>query len=174
MIYSVYRYEYGEEIKMFFNRKSNLEKRMSKQRRNWSVLKLCFILIILSAIVLSVCSPLRFDFAGGNHRIIPTAIDTDLWGNYKVYYKTSDFTHNRTEDYYYIDKDQPDLAELASQNILGNKEMVVYYDRYIGWKGFTAPKTSPIIRIETVKSNITPIPKSLIPNQMNKKPMNLL
>lgn len=153
-----------------------LEKRLLKRRRNYGKFMLVSLIIIV-AVIMSVITPLRFDFAGGSHRIVPTAMDTDIWGNYKVYYKTSDFTHNRNEDFYYIDKGDKDLADLTSQNIVNSREMVVYYDRYIGWKGFTAPKTSPIIRIETVKAIIVPNPgnsKSLNLNQIKQKRMNLI
>ena len=33
-----------------------------------------------------------------------------------------------------------------------NKEVIVYYDKYVGWKGFTAPSESPITKIEIVES----------------------
>lgn len=123
-------------------------------------------LLIVIGIVLSVANPFRFDFAGGTHRITPTAVDTDLWGNYKVYYKTSDFTHNATEDFYYINKEDKYLADQAGRAITSKNEIIVYYDRYIGYKGFTAPKTSPIVRIETIRVDHYN-GKGLTPKQIN-------
>ena len=45
---------------------------------------------------------LRLDYSAGQHYIIPTAIDTDFWGNYKVYYKTTVYESNASESYYYV------------------------------------------------------------------------
>ena len=109
-------------------------------------------------------NPIRFDYAGGNHRIIPTAIDSDIWGNYKVYFKTSDFTQNKNDDYYCIEKGQDELADQVSKAIVDNKEIVIFYDRYIGWKGFTAPKTPP----QSSVSNLQVLPALKVNNINNQ------
>lgn len=114
-------------------------------------------IVIVAAILVFNIHPLRFDFAAGSHRITPTAIDMDIWGNYKIYYKTSEFTHNKSEQFYYVEKDRQDLIDSISQVINNNQEMVVYYDKYIGWKGFTSPSTSPIVRIETIRTGFKSI-----------------
>ena len=80
-------------------------------------------------------------------------IATDMFGNYKVYYKTSQYTQNNQEDYYYIQKEDTELAEQMKEYITEGKEVIVYYDQWVGFKGFTAPSTSPIVRIEEVKDN---------------------
>ena len=92
----------------------------------------------------------RFDYAGGSHRIIPTAVDTDFWGNFQVYFKTSALTQNQEEDYYYVHKRNRQVAEQIRDAILKNQEIMVYYDRYIGFKGPTSPKSSPIVRVEYI------------------------
>lgn len=90
---------------------------------------------------------LRLDYSSGQHSIIPTAIDTDFWGNYRLYYKTTIVESNSSESYYYIEKDREDLVEIISECIKNKKEVVVYYDRWIGFKGLGSPETSPIIKI---------------------------
>ena len=106
-----------------------------------------FILVILVLIGVGVFS-IRLDFAGGSHRIIPTAIDTDIWGNYKVYYKTSEYTKNSEEEFYYIDKTNKELAQEMQEHIKEKHEITVYYEKYVGFKGITAPGSAPIIKIE--------------------------
>jgi len=95
---------------------------------------------------------LRLDYAEGSHKIEPTAVDKDIWGNYRVYYKTSDYTQDSQENYYYIDKDNSELAEEMKEYIKQGKKVIVYYGEYVGWKGLTAPGTSPIIQIEILES----------------------
>ena len=90
---------------------------------------------------------LRLDYSSGQHSIIPTAIDTDFWGNYKLYYKTTIVESNSSESYYYIEKDREDLVEIISECIKNKEEVVVYYDRWVGFKGIGSPETSPIIKI---------------------------
>ena len=65
-----------------------------------------FIIFIVIVVIIAVLGfgNLCLDFAAGSHRITPTAIDTDMFGNYKVYYKTSAYTQNSQEDFYYIQK----------------------------------------------------------------------
>lgn len=96
---------------------------------------------------------LRLDFESGQHRITPTAIDTDIWGNYKVYFKTSEYTQNADEDYYYIDKDNIELKEQMEEYIRNGDTVIVYYDKWVGFKGISAPGTSPIIKIEVLESD---------------------
>lgn len=115
-----------------------------------------FILILTGAIIISMLIglfSLRLDFTSGQHRITPTSIDTDMWGNYKVYFKTSEYTQNSQEDYYYIDKNNTELKEQMEECIKNGNTVMVYYDRYIGFKGITAPDTSPITKIEILEEN---------------------
>lgn len=113
---------------------------------------LLFLIIGIPMILILLCMfGLRLDFAKGSHRIMPTAVDTDFWGNYKVYYKTSAYTQNSQEDYYYIDKNSEELAKKMQEYVITGDEVIVYYDKYVGWKGISAPATSPIIRIEEVQ-----------------------
>lgn len=91
---------------------------------------------------------LRFDYSSGQHSIIPTAIDTDFWGNYKLYYKTTIVESNSSESFYYIQKDREDLIEIIADCIKNKKEVVVYYDKWIGFKGLGSPETSPIVEIQ--------------------------
>lgn len=110
------------------------------------IIMIAVITLIVIAIFGTVC--FRFDYAAGSHRIIPTAVDTDLWGNYQVYFKTSVLTQNTEESFYYIDKSRPDIAEQIQEAILTEQTIVVYYERYIGFKGLTAPRESPIVKVE--------------------------
>ena len=114
----------------------------------------CFVVVVALIVcvfaVISFAGGLVFDFEAGSHRIIPTAMDTDMFGNYKVYFKTNEYTKNNEEDYYYIDKNSKEIAEQMQEYIKKGIEVVVYYDKYVGFKGFTAPKESPIVRIEEV------------------------
>ena len=114
----------------------------------------CFVVVVALIVcvfaVISFAGGLVFDFEAGSHRIIPTAMDTDMFGNYKVYFKTNEYTKNNEEDYYYIDKNNKEIAEQMQEYIKKGIEVVVYYDKYVGFKGFTAPKESPIVRIEEV------------------------
>ena len=110
-----------------------------------------FILIFIGAIIILFFTglfSLRLDFASGQHRITPTSIDTDIWGNYKVYFKTSEYTQNSNEDYYYIEKGNEELKEQIEECIKNGDTIIVYYDKYFGFKGITAPNTSPITNIE--------------------------
>lgn len=108
---------------------------------------LAFIIFILVAIFGNLC----FDYASGNHRITPTAVDMDMFGNYKVYYRTSQYTQNSNEDYYYIEKGNDELAEQMKEYVRQGKEVIVYYDQWVGFKGWGAPDTSPITKIELIE-----------------------
>ncbi len=115
-----------------------------------------FILIFVGAIIILFfigLLSLRLDFAGGQHRITPTSIDTDIWGNYKVYFKTSEYTQNANEDYYYIDKNNTELKEQMEECIKNGDTVMVYYDKWVGFKGITAPDTSPITKIEILEED---------------------
>lgn len=115
-----------------------------------------FLLILTGAIIILFfigLFSLRLDFASGQHRITPTSIDTDMWGNFKVYFKTSEYTQNANEDYYYIDKDNTELKEQMEECIKNGDTVMVYYDKWIGFKGITAPDTSPITKIEILEEN---------------------
>lgn len=117
------------------------------------IVKLIVFLVIIGFIATAIFGNLCLDYAAGSHRITPTAVDTDMFGNYKVYYKTSQYTQNNQEDYYYIQKEDAELAEQMKEYVTEGKEVIVYYDQWVGFKGFTAPSTSPIVRIEEVKDN---------------------
>ena len=115
-----------------------------------------FLVLLVGAIIILFfvgLFSLRLDFASGQHRITPTSIDTDIWGNYKVYFKTSEYTQNANEDYYYIDKDNTELKEQMEECIKNGDTVMVYYDKWIGFKGITAPDTSPITRIEILEED---------------------
>lgn len=115
-----------------------------------------FILIFVGAIIILFfigLFSLRLDFASGQHRITPTSIDTDMWGNYKVYFKTSEYTQNANEDYYYIDKENTELKEQMEECIKNGDTVMVYYDKWVGFKGITAPDTSPITKIEILEED---------------------
>lgn len=119
--------------------------------------ELLIIAILALMVVMPSISPLRFDFASGVHMITPTAIDTDIWGNYKVYFKTNEFTNNKNEDYYYIDKDRKDLVEIVELVIMKHGDILAYYDKYVGWQGFTSPRSSPIVRVERIRESFKDI-----------------
>ena len=115
-----------------------------------------FLILLVGAIIILFfvgLFSLRLDFASGQHRITPTSIDTDIWGNYKVYFKTSEYTQNANEDYYYIDKDNTELKEQMEECIKNGDTVMVYYDKWVGFKGITAPDTSPITRIEILEED---------------------
>lgn len=117
------------------------------------IVKIIAFLLIIGFITTAIFGNLCLDYAAGSHRITPTAVNTDMFGNYKVYYKTSQYTQNNQEDYYYIQKEDTELAEQMKEYVSEGKEVIVYYDQWVGFKGFTAPSTSPIVRIEEVKDN---------------------
>ena len=70
------------------------------------IVKFIAFLLIIGFIATAIFGNLCLDYAAGSHRITPTAVDTDMFGNYKVYYKTSQYTQNNQEDYYYIQKEE--------------------------------------------------------------------
>lgn len=116
------------------------------------IIGLLFGILIAIGLVALFLGNFCLDFSSGSHRIIPTAVDNDMWGNYKVYYRTTEYTKNSEEDYYYIDKNNKELAEQMKECIKQGKEVIVYYDKYIGFKGFTAPSEAPITKIELVEN----------------------
>lgn len=95
----------------------------------------------------------RLDFASGSHRITPTSMDTDMWGNYRVYYKTSEYTKDSEESYYFINKNNTEIKEQMEECIKKQETIMIYYEKYVGFKGVTTPYTSPIIRIEVLENN---------------------
>lgn len=109
------------------------------------------LILAVFVIITLILGSIRLDYASGSHRITPTAIDNDFWGNYKVYYRTSEYTKNSDEDYYYIEKGNDKLADEMREAIKQGKTILAYYDQYVGWKGWTAPDTSPIVRIEVLE-----------------------
>lgn len=125
---------------------------MKNERGNGLLAFFCSILggALIIAIIIGFLS-FKLDFAGGQHRILPTSIDTDFWGNYRVYYRTSEYIKDTEESYYYIDKNNLEIKEQMEECIKNQETVMVYYDRYVGFKGVTAPDTSPIIRIEVLE-----------------------
>lgn len=117
-----------------------------------AVFGLIVFLLIIIFFTAAIFGNLCLDFAAGSHRITPTAVDTDMWGNYKVYYRTSNYTQNNQEDYYYIKKEDTELVEKMKEYVAKGKEVVVYYDKWVGFKGISAPGTSPITKIEEINS----------------------
>lgn len=115
------------------------------------IITILIILMIIVGMFVAIFGNFCMDFASGSHRIIPTAVDNDMWGNYKVYYRTTEYTKNSEEDYYYIDKSNTELAEEVEECIKNGQTLIVYYDKYVGFKGISAPKESPITRIEIVE-----------------------
>lgn len=119
-------------------------------------LLIVFIALLVGGLIISIVMGLfsfRFDFASGQHRITPTSIDTDIWGNYRVYYKTSEYTKDTEESYYYIDKDNTEIKEQIEECIKNKETIMIYYEKYIGFKGISAPDTSPITKIEVLENN---------------------
>ena len=113
-----------------------------------------FILIIVGALSILIFMGMlsfRLDLAGGQHRITPTSIDTDIWGNYKVYYKTSEYTRDSEEKFYFIDKENLEIKEQMENCIKSKDTIIVYYEKYVGFKGITAPETAPITKIEIIE-----------------------
>lgn len=113
-----------------------------------------FIGMFVGAIVLVILIgmfSLRLDFASGSHRITPTSMDTDMFGNYKIYYKTSEYTKDSEENYYYIEKSNISIKEQMEECIKKQETIMVYYDKYVGFKGITSPDTAPITRIEIIE-----------------------
>lgn len=106
-----------------------------------------FVLLIICMFVFG----LHLDFASGSHRIKPTAVDTDMFGNYKVYFKTTEYEKNSQEDYYYIDKNNINLVNEVREIIKEGKEIIVYYDKYVGFYGFGSPDTAPITKVEIIE-----------------------
>lgn len=148
--------------------KNRLSKKRWGRRKTYFMIMMAFTFILFGAVVYLI-SPFRFDFASGSHRILPIAIDTDVWGNYRVYFRTNPFAYNGGDDFYYIDKDDKELAQQVARVIADDKEIVVHCDQYIGWKGFTAPLTSPIVRIDTIQPDVGPKPLNI--KSLNIKPI---
>lgn len=107
--------------------------------------------IIVIVIVTISATLLRFDFAGGSHRITPTAVDQDFWGNWKVYYRSpNSYVGEAEERFYYIEKGNQEIHDQIQEAIQNNWNVMVYYERWVGFKGIGSPKESPIIKVEPV------------------------
>jgi hypothetical protein len=115
--------------------------------------KLFTIAVVVVIVVMAIGALMfRFDFAGGSHRILPTAVDTDLFGNYKVYYRTTEFTRDDEEPFYYIERGNTELAAQMQECVKHGEFIMIYYERYIGFKGITAPRSAPITSIEVINN----------------------
>lgn len=110
-----------------------------------------FLILLIVGFLVMVFGNFCLDFESGSHKIIPTAVDNDMWGNYKVYYRTTEYTKNSEEDYYYIEKNNTKLADQMKECIKQDKVVIVYYDKWVGFKGFTAPSEAPITKIEPIE-----------------------
>lgn len=108
-------------------------------------------LVIFALLICACVFCLHLDFASGSHRIKPTAVETDMFGNYKVYFKTTEYEKNSQEDYYYIEKNNIDLVNEVREIIKQGKEIIVYYDKYVGFHGFGSPDTAPITKLEIIE-----------------------
>ena len=95
----------------------------------------------------------RFDYQAGAHRIYPTAVDSNFWGHYMVYYKTTQFTKDEDEGIYWILRGRQDLVKEVKDAILKGEAIVVHYGRWIGFKGLTVPRESPIIKVDTISNS---------------------
>ena len=107
--------------------------------------------LIIVAMIVILAGVVRLDFQAGSHKITPTAMDTTAGGHYRVYYKTSDYTRESEESHYYIEKDNTEVQNQMMDAIKEGKTIMVYYDSYVGFKGFFAPQTAPITRIEILE-----------------------
>lgn len=123
---------------------------MLKDKKGFIEVFICITILVVFALLILFGLGLRLDFAGGSHRITPTAVDNDFWGNYIVYFKTSEYTQNTQESYYCIDKGDIELAEEMKDYIKQGKDVMVYYDKYVGWKGISSCGESPITKIEAI------------------------
>ena len=114
------------------------------------LIRTAVIFLVILSLIVGVFG-IRLDFAGGSHRILPTSVDTDLWGTYKVYYRTTEFTKDVEESVYYIEKSNDLLAEQMRDCVKAGEFIMVYYEPYVGFKGFAAPPSAPITRIEILE-----------------------
>lgn len=130
--------------------KHGFDARMKKSKRISNIVTISVIIILILS-VLGVLT-LRFDFAAGSHRIIPTAIDTNFWGHYRVYFRGAHdvFQADRDEDHYYILSGNTELVEQVRQAMINNQEIIVFYQRWVGFKPIGSPQTGPIYRIEII------------------------
>lgn len=128
---------------------AKINKENSKEDKIKKIHKRFISVIVIIWVIFGILeiTGLRLDYSAGQHYIIPTAIDTDFWGNYKVYYKTTIYESNLSESYYYVQRDRKDLIDIIQNCIKDKKEIMVYYDRWVGFKGLSSPETSPITRI---------------------------
>ena len=128
-------------------------RKFNKIFREKEINKTKIYVILISALIIAILIGslfFRFDFESGSHKITPTACDTDFFGNYKVYYKTSGFEKDIDEKFYYIEKGNTELADIIKDCIANNKTVMVTYEKYIGFKGFGAPDSSPITKIQVM------------------------
>lgn len=131
----------------------NTHQTFKEKQKKFQIIISTFIISII--IILIAIVAFRFDYAGGTHLITPTAIDNTLFGNLKLYYKTSVFTGNGQEDFYYIERgDAKILLPIINDAILHGKQIIVHYPPYIGFKGILAPPTAPIKSIDIIKKRI--------------------
>ena len=70
-------------------------------------------------------------------------------------YGISDYKLLKNNNYYYIDKNNTELKEQMEECIKNGNTVMVYYDKYIGFKGISAPTSSPITKIEILEEKKT-------------------
>ena len=132
--------------------RTNLSKRLMWRKINKWVAMLIIMAVASTGLVLYLANPFRFDLNAGARKITPVAVDNDVWGNRIVYFKTNPFSDIEE---LYIEKDRGDLVEKVEEAIATGDELVVYRGQYFGYKGFTAPKTSPITKIQVAVKPIS-------------------
>ena len=131
-------------------RKTLYERHEEKAKRFRFFITAIIVAVAFAAILLSLT--LRLDFAAGSHRIIPTAVDTNFWGHYRVYFRGAHdvFLPDAEESHYYILRGNTELANEVRQAILNGQQIVVFYERWVGFKPIGSPSSGPIYRIEVV------------------------
>lgn len=130
----------------------SLKKRLRKKKWNRKLIRL-FIVLLLFMVGFIAYTGTYFDLRFGKDIIRPTSISRDIWGNYKIHFDSDMASNDRFEGFYYIDANQSWLAGEVNDAIKSNRDIVIYYDSYIGWKGLMAPETSPIIMVKIIDQN---------------------
>jgi len=49
-----------------------------------------------------------------------------------------------------IEKGRTDLADQIRTYIAERRQIMVYYDRFVGFKGISSPQLAPIVKIESL------------------------
>lgn len=94
---------------------------------------------------------MRWDPKSGVHRIRPISMETDGFGNWKIYYRVSNFAANAKKEYYWLSAGQDEIAELVKKSIAEDKEVMIHYGPWFGLKGFFSPPESPITKVDIIE-----------------------